>query len=112
REDLGFVIKKARSKARITGLPTKPSQLILKMLEALNLSPIAAWHYKTMPVPSYVSIEKAEKLLNWHPEKSNKQLLLESYDWYKKHHEEIVNRKGDTHRVNWNFKLLNLLTKF
>lgn len=111
KEDLGFVISETGSKSRVTGLPTAPSQLILAALEKLNLSPIAAWHYKTMPVDSYVSIEKAEKLLDWHPKKSNKQLFLESYLWYKKNRDKVINRVGNTHRVGWNFKILNLVSK-
>jgi len=112
REDLGAVVSCDKSKSKITSLPTLPSQLILAILEKLNLSPIAAWHYKTMPVDSYVSIEKAEKLLDWHPRKSNSQLFLESYLWYKKNRAEVKNRIGNTHRVGWNFKILNLVSRF
>jgi nucleoside-diphosphate-sugar epimerase len=109
RKDLQYVIQYAKSKSRITGLPVIPSQVILFILEQLHLSPIAAWHYKTMPVPSYVSTAKAEKLLHWHAEKSNKELLLENYKWYEKNRNEIIGRIGNTHRVGWNFKILNLV---
>lgn len=112
RQDLGEVISYDKSNSKITSLPTLPSQLILGILEKLHLSPIAAWHYKTMPVDSYVSIEKAEKLLDWHPKKSNAKLLLESYLWYKKNRHEVINRVGNTHRVGWNFKILNLVSWF
>ena len=61
---------------------------------------------------SYVSIEKAEKLLDWHPKKSNKQLFLESYLWFKKNRSKVIHRVGNTHRVGWNFKILNLVSKF
>jgi len=112
REDLGYVISHAKSKSKITSLPTVPSQLILAIFEKLHLSPIAAWHYKTMPVDSYVSIAKAEKLLNWHPKKSNKQLFLENYLWYQKNRSIVIDRVGNTHRVGWNFKILNLISRF
>ncbi len=112
RQDLGAVITYAKSKSTIVGLPVFPSQVLLGILEFFNLSPIAAWHYKTLPVPSYVSTAKAEKLLHWQAKKSNKELLLESYQWYEKHHNEIIGKKGMTHRVGWNFQLLNLVTKF
>lgn len=108
-KDLGSVIKYAKSKSKIIKLPTFPSQVLLGILEMLNLSPIAAWHYKTMPVDSYISTEKAERLLNWFPKKSNEELLIESYDWYKQHRDEIINKVGTTHRVGWNFKLLNIV---
>lgn len=108
-KDLGSVIKYAKSKSKIVKLPTLPSQIILSILDKLNLSPIAAWHYKTMPVDSYIAILKAENLLKWKPKKSNKELLIESYAWYKKHRSEIINKVGTTHRVGWNFKLLNII---
>lgn len=112
REDLGLVISCDKSKSKITSLPTLPSQIILAIFEKLHLSPIAAWHYRTMPVDSYVSIEKAQNLLNWHPKKSNSKLLLENYLWYKKNREKIINLVGNTHRVGWNFKILNLVSRF
>jgi len=112
RQDLGFVIKKTHSKSRIVGLPVLPSQIILAAFEKLNLSPIAAWHYKTLPVHSYVSIEKAKKMLGWSPKKANKEILLESYLWYKKNRNKIINKTGKTHKVNWNFKILSLINRF
>jgi nucleoside-diphosphate-sugar epimerase len=112
RKDLEVVISYAKSKSKIIGLPVLPSQIMLGLFEALRLSPIAAWHYKTLPVPSYVSIEKAKKILHWIPQKSNQTLLLESYQWYEKHRDELINKKGVTHRVGWNFGILDLVKKF
>jgi len=111
RKDLQHVIRFDKSSSRITGLPVRPTQIILTILELLQLSPLAAWHYKTMPVPSYVSTEKAERLLGWEAKKSNKELLLESYLWYKKNRNKIQKNTGDTHRVGWNFKLLKIVSR-
>ncbi len=111
REDLGFVMKEGKSISKITSIPTLPAQIGLTILEWLNLSPLSAWHYKTMPVPSYVSTNKAEKLLGWKAEKSNKELLIESYNWYKLHRSEVIDKVGKTHRVGWNFKILNLISR-
>lgn len=112
REDLGYVIKKQKSSSKITSIPTLPAQIALTFLEWFNLSPLSAWHYKTMPVPSYVATDKAEKLLGWKAQKSNQELLMESYNWYKEHRNEVINKVGKTHRVGWNFKLLNLISRF
>lgn len=108
-KDLGSIIEYAKSKSRIIKLPTLPSQIILGIMETFNLSPIAAWHYKTMPVDSYIDIRKAEKLLKWTPKKSNKKLLIESYEWYDINRDRIIDKIGTSHRVGWNFKLLNLI---
>ena len=112
QSDLGALIKHARSKSKILGLPVLPSQLALSILEFFNLSPIVAWHYKTFPVNSYVSIEKAQKELGFRPTKSNKEILIESYDWYAKHRKEFLGHTGKTHRTIWNFKLLDIINKF
>lgn len=112
KSDLGAVIKYADSKAKIASLPVLPSQLALAVLEKLHLSPIAAWHYKTLPVNSYVSTKKAEKMLGWRAKKSNQELLLENYKWYEKHRSEFLGKIGTGHRVGWNFGILNLVKRF
>lgn len=111
RQDLGEVIAHAKSKSKIIGFPVALSQFILGIFESLRLSPIAAWHYKTLPVNSYVDIKKAEKILHWEPKKSNQELLTESYDWYAKNRNEFINRVGTTHRVGWNFGILKIAEK-
>lgn len=112
RKDLEYIVRQAKSKSIVTGFPVLLSQLILATLEKFHLSPIAAWHYKTLPAPSYVAIKKAERILNWYPQKSNRQLLLETYTWYKSNRNTIIQKVGTTHRVGWNFKLLHLITRF
>ncbi len=112
RQDLGALIKHANSKSRIISLPVLPTQLALSILEFFNLSPLVAWHYKTFPVDSYVSIEKAEKKLGYKATKSNQDILFESYDWYKNHRKEFIGREGTTHRTVWNFKLVDFAQKF
>ena len=112
RGDLTLLIRHAKSKSKIVGLPVKPSQILLSILEKLHLSPIVAWHYMTFPVDSYVSIDYAQKKLGFSPTKSNSEILIESYDWYKKHRKEFLGASGKTHRTIWNFKILDIITKW
>ncbi len=112
REDLGALIKHAKSSSKIGGLPVKVSQWGLTILETLNLSPIVAWHYKTLPINSYVSTVKAQKTLQFNPTKSNADILIESYDWYKKHRKEFIGHQGTTHRTLWDFKILDFVNRF
>lgn len=111
-KDLTALIRHAKSKSKIVGLPVLPSQIALGILEKFNMTPIVAWHYKTFPVDSYVSTEKAEKELNFKATKSNTDILIESYDWYKSHRSEFINNVGTTHRTVWNFKILDVINKF
>lgn len=109
KSDLGVIISYAKNKAKIVGLPVLTSQIILSILEKLHLSPLSEWHYRTIAVPSYVSIRKAEKFLDWSPKESNSELLLKNYKWYEKNRNEIIGKVGTGHRVGWNFKILNIV---
>jgi nucleoside-diphosphate-sugar epimerase len=112
RQDLGALVKFADSQSRIASLPTRPSQFLLAILETLHLSPIMAWHYKTMPIDSYVSSKKAQKKLGFIPSISNEAILIESYKWYRDNRDSIIHTKGTTHRTVWNFRILDILARF
>lgn len=109
--DLEYVIKYAKTGAKLFYVPAKPVQFILSVLEKLRLSPLAAWHYKTANLDSFVSSEKAEKLLGWKSKVSGREVLLEAYKWYVQHRKELKGRIGVTHRVGWNQQILGLVKR-
>src|SRR6059058_3729965 len=47
KQDLQALIDHAGSDSRLTPIPVKPAELILRALELARLSPLAEWHYKT-----------------------------------------------------------------
>lgn len=106
--DLNYVIKYAKTGARLFLVPAKPIQIILSIFEKFHLTPLAAWHYKTANLDSYVDSQKAEKLLGWKSKVSGHEVLLDAYKWYVKHRKEVGGKTGVTHRVGWNQKILGL----
>jgi len=110
RDDLQALIDHAGSTSRLTPIPVRPAELALRALELLRVSPLAEWHYKTAHKDSFVSIEKAERLLGYAPRLSNAEALTRTYDWYLAHREELRG-PGVTHRVPWNQQALALLKK-
>lgn len=112
KEDYQAVLDRAGHGKKIHGLPVKPIVFILRILEALKLSPLYPWVYETASTDSFVSIEKAEKLLNYQPRYSNKQALVRNYDWYVEHLSEFVGKSGVSHRVPWKQGLLALAKLF
>jgi nucleoside-diphosphate-sugar epimerase len=110
RGDLQALIDHAGSASRITPVPARPAEVILRGLELARVSPLAEWHYKTAHRDSFVDVAKAERLLGWTPRLSNAEALIETYDWY------LANRSrqraaGVTHRVPWNQQALGLLKR-
>jgi nucleoside-diphosphate-sugar epimerase len=111
RADLQALIDHAGSSSRLTPVPVKPAEAILRVLELLRLSPLAEWHYKTAHRDSYVDVSKAERLLGFSPRLSNEQALCATYDWYLANRERVARAAGITHRVPWDQQALGLLKR-
>ncbi len=81
---------------------------MLEIAWALRLSPLYKWVYGTADTDSFVSVEKAEKILGWEPKYSNAEALIRSYKWYLEHKNELK-AVGITHRVAWKQGILGLI---
>lgn len=112
KEDYQVVLDKAGYGKKIHGFPAAPVIWILRILEALHLSPLYKWVYETAAEDSFVSIDKAKRVLGWQPKYSNKDALLRNYDWYVSHLEEFEGKSGVSHRVPWKQGVLVFAKKF
>jgi nucleoside-diphosphate-sugar epimerase len=112
REDYQVVLDYAGFGKKIVGLPEKPIIFTLRILEALKLSPLYKWVYETASKDSFVSIEKAERVLGYKPKFSNKDALIRNYIWYIEHREEFINKGGISHRVPWKQGILRFAKIF
>jgi nucleoside-diphosphate-sugar epimerase len=74
-------------------------------------APLAEWHYRTAHRDSFVSVDKARRLLGWTPRFSNTETLGATYDWYLAHRESL-GQAGTTHRVPWLQGVLGLVKRF
>lgn len=110
-EDYQAVLNKAGFRKKIIGFPAKPVILGLRLLEALHLSPLYKWVYETAGEDSYVSIEKAEKQLEFKPKYSNKEALLRNYKWYLHNLKSFEHQSGVSHRVPWKQGALGIIKK-
>ncbi|MDZ7766542.1 MAG: NAD-dependent epimerase/dehydratase family protein [Melioribacteraceae bacterium] len=108
REDYQAVLDYAGHGKKIVGLPEKPIIWTLRLLEALKLSPLYKWVYETASKDSFVSIEKAEKVLGFTPKFSNKDALIRNYKWYLDNLESFQDQSGVSHRVPWRQGVLKL----
>jgi len=112
REDYQAVLDFAGYGKKIKGLPEMPIIWTLRLLEALNLSPLYKWVYETASKDSFVSIEKAEKQLGYKPKYSNKDALIRNYKWYLENLDSFQNQSGFSHRVPWKQGILSLAKIF
>lgn len=112
REDYQAVLDYAGHGKKIRGLPEMPIIWTLRILEALKVSPLYKWVYETASKDSFVSIEKAEKVLGYKPKFSNKDALVRNFKWYLEHQHEFKNKSGVSHRVPWKQGILKFAKYF
>ncbi|MEZ4709618.1 MAG: NAD-dependent epimerase/dehydratase family protein [Caldilineaceae bacterium] len=112
KEDYQAVLDYAGHGKRIIPLPAAPMIWTLRFLEKLNLSPLYKWVYETVTEDSFVSIEKAERILGYRPKFSNKQAMIRNYQWYIDHLHEFQGQSGVSHRVPWKQGALGLAKLF
>ncbi len=112
KEDYQAVLDEAGFGKKIHGFPAGPVIWTLRILEAMKLSPLYKWVYETASEDSFVSIEKAERVLGFDPKYSNKDALVRNYRWYLEHLPEFENASGVSHRVPWKQGILKVAKVF
>lgn len=109
KEDFQAPIDYAGTGKRTVGTPATLTVFALRVLEKLDLSPLYPWVYETAHEDSYVSVEKLQSL-GWEPKYSNKEALVETYEWYLENYEEPQSEgTGLDHRVAWDQGALALV---
>ncbi|HQL56980.1 MAG TPA: NAD-dependent epimerase/dehydratase family protein [Myxococcota bacterium] len=112
REDYQVVLDRAGFGKKIRSSPASLVVLGLEILDILGLSPLYPWVYKTATKDSFVSVEKAEKVLGFVPKYSNKQALIRNFEWYLANKESFESAGGTSHRVPWKQGILGIVKKF
>lgn len=112
RQDYQAVLDEAGFGKRIVPFPEKLVVIALKVLEKMHLSPLYPWIYETAAKDSFVSSEKAERILGFKPKHSNQAAMLRNYRWYLRVKDQLKESSGSSHRLAWKQKILKLMKKF
>lgn len=109
RNDLGALAIHAGTNSKIRGLNPFITINSLKILDKLNLSPLADWHYLSYHRDFYFDVSKAKKMLDWSSNYSNKEMFIEAYDWYIQNYKSFEHDMGTTHKKRLRQGLLKVL---
>ncbi len=112
KEDFQAVLDYAGYEKKIRCFPAGPVIVALKFLEFLKLSPLYKWVYETASQESFVSLEKAQRVLGFTPRYSNQEALIRNYQWYLDNRESFADQSGISHRVPWKQGILRLAKWF
>jgi len=109
RQSFQAVLDRAGFGKRVISVPATPAIWTLRVLEAVNLSPLYKWIYETASKDSFVSIERAKERLNYQPVYSNEEALIRNYEWFLENRFCISAQPGVSHRVPWRKGALTLV---
>ncbi|HUG36113.1 MAG TPA: NAD-dependent epimerase/dehydratase family protein [Candidatus Limnocylindrales bacterium] len=83
REDLGALLAHAGTGARLRFVPGPIARAALATMELAGMVPASGWHYSSAAgADSALDVTRAERELGWRPTRSNRQTLIDAYDWY------------------------------
>jgi nucleoside-diphosphate-sugar epimerase len=108
KQDYQVVLDAGGHGRRIIAFPSTPMVWALRALDRLGISPLYRWIYETASKDSFVSIDKAARVLGWQPKYSNQDALLRNFAWYRDNLERFSGASGVSHRVPWKQGILGL----
>ncbi|MGH2458333.1 MAG: NAD-dependent epimerase/dehydratase family protein [Chloroflexota bacterium] len=112
KQDYQAVLDRAGFGKQVVPFPAWPAIWALRVLEFYHLSPLYKWVYETAAKDSFVSIEKAERVLGYAPKYSNQDALVRNYQWYLDNLATFEHSSGVSHRVPWKQGMLGLAKIF
>ena len=108
-DDLTELIKFANTSSKIIHLPESVTINGLALLDKLNLSPFAPWHYLTYHKPFFFDSEYVYDQLNYQPKGSNIDILKESYKSYLENFKDNSNLILSPHKSKLKSSLIDLI---
>uniref|UniRef100_UPI003F494861 NAD-dependent epimerase/dehydratase family protein n=1 Tax=Nonomuraea bangladeshensis TaxID=404385 RepID=UPI003F494861 len=113
REDFQAVLDAAGHGRRVVSLPSGPAVAVLRTLERTRLSPVYGRLVSKLLADSYVSIDKAYDRLGFQPRRSNRDAILQTYQWWRERRGIVpAGAGGHTSRDPWRQGMLGLAKVF
>lgn len=97
REVLQNLCDYSQTGSKVKSVPMAPAIWAMKITSALGLSPLGAYHSLMYGRSMYFDISQAQSKLGWQPRYSNNEMFIQSYEWYLKNQESVLNSHGASH---------------
>jgi nucleoside-diphosphate-sugar epimerase len=111
RETLQALVDHAATGSRVRSLPAGPARAAMQALARLGLAPFAAYHWLLYAESLWFDTSRARAELDWEPAHSNASMVVESYEWFLAHRDELerVDAGGSHHQSPARLGLLRVL---
>ena len=97
RETLEALCAHASTGSKVRSVPLTAATWGMRLTSALGLSPLGPYHALMYGRSMYFDISRAKAELGWQPRYGNREMFIESYEWYLRHREEVLSSVGGSH---------------
>ena len=97
REALEALARHAGTGSRVRSLPLGPTERLMELTSRLGLSPLGPYHSLMYGREMFFDLAPVKAALGWRATRSNDEMLIESYEYYLAHRDEILARVGASH---------------
>jgi len=111
RETLQALVDHAATGSRVRSLPVAPARFAMKVLSRAGQAPFAPYHWLLYSESLWFDVTKARTELGWEPKHSNASMVVESYEWYLAHRDELDGHGRSHHQSPVRPGLLALLKR-
>jgi nucleoside-diphosphate-sugar epimerase len=89
RETLEALVAHAGTGSRVRSLPSAPARAAMKALSTLGATPFAPYHWLLYGESLWFDTTRARGELGWRSTRSNAEMVIESYEWFLAHRDEL-----------------------
>jgi nucleoside-diphosphate-sugar epimerase len=83
RQQMEKIAEHLKMKPSIRSVPIWVFKSLMRVLIPLGLSPLEPDHLHLLYSDFVMDVTKARKLLGWEPSRTDLEMLIETYDWYR-----------------------------
>jgi nucleoside-diphosphate-sugar epimerase len=111
RETLQALVDHAGTGSRVRSLPIGPTRAAMQGLAGAGLAPFAPYHWLLYGESLWFDVTRARTELGWEPKHSNASMVVESYEWFLAHRDQLGHGVGSEHQSPARLGLLRALKR-
>jgi nucleoside-diphosphate-sugar epimerase len=111
RETLQHLVDHAGTGSRVRSIPSAPARLGMRAASSTGLAPFAPYHWLLYGESLWFDTSRAVEELGWEPTHSNASMVVESYEWWRAHRDELGGEGRSHHQSPARMGVLGVLKR-
>ncbi|MEJ7583526.1 MAG: NAD-dependent epimerase/dehydratase family protein [Acidimicrobiales bacterium] len=112
RQTLQALVDHAGTGSRVRSLPGAPAAAAMRAATGIGLAPFAPYHWLLYGESLWFDTSRARHELGWEPHHSNASMVIESYEWFLAHRNELAGRAGSHHQSPAKLGVMGILKRW